>query len=125
MPEGFVNGLSKIAGVVGIVATALAVYLWALGVMLAIMDAMSDDDGMSPEMAKTLFSIKSLFQGLEQIQRADAMIAMHAEFDGRIDAMHGLVIRLLIEKPVRERKRHRSSPRCAGSSTSSPFHCRV
>ncbi|MGI9079178.1 MAG: hypothetical protein ACR2G6_17890 [Gemmatimonadaceae bacterium] len=100
VPQNLINGLSKIAGVAGIVATAISVYAWALAVMMAIMDLMVPDDGMSPELGKALFNIKNHLQGLEQIQRADQMIEMHAEFDGRIDRMQGLVRRLLIEKPV-------------------------
>lgn len=100
VPADVVDFLAKIAGVASIVATAISVYVWAIGVLIAIMDLMTADDGMSPELAKTLYSIKSQLQGLEQIQRADSMIAMHAEFDGRIDRVRGLLIRLVVEKPV-------------------------
>jgi hypothetical protein len=100
VPDNLVNGLGALAGVAGIVATAISVYMWVLGVMLAIMDLMSEDDGMSPALAQVLFNIKSQLQGLEQIQRADVMIQLHSEFDGRIDLMYGLVTRLLVEKPV-------------------------
>ena len=99
-PENLINGLSKIAGVAGIVATAVSFYAWAIAAMIAIMDLMTPDDGMSPELGKALFNIKTQLQGLEQIQRADQMIGIHSEFDGRIDLMHGLVNRLLVEKPV-------------------------
>src|SRR4030095_6986847 len=100
VPADVVDFLAKIAGVASIVATAISVYVWAIGVLIAIMDLMTADDGMSPELAKTLYSIKSQLQGLEQIQRADSIIAMQREFDGRIDRVRGLLIRLVAEKPV-------------------------
>jgi len=87
-----VNFLGKIAGVASIVATAISVYVWAIGVLITLMDLMTDDEGMSPELAKTLYSIKNQLQGLELIDRA--MIAMHAEFNGRIQQMTGLLTRL-------------------------------
>jgi hypothetical protein len=60
VPADVVDFLGKIAGVASIVATAISVYVWAIGVLIAIMDLMSDDDeGMSPELAKTLYSIKN------------------------------------------------------------------
>jgi hypothetical protein len=100
VPADVVNFLGTIAGVASVVATAISVYVWAIGVLITIMNLMSDDDGMSPELAKTLYSIKNQLQGLEQIDRADKMIAMHAEFDGRIDRVGGLLTRLAVEKPV-------------------------
>ena len=98
VPADVVNFLGKIAGVASIVATAISVYVWAIGVLITLMDLMTDDEGMSPELAKTLYSIKNQLQGLELIDRA--MIAMHAEFNGRIQQMTGLLTRLKIEKPV-------------------------
>jgi hypothetical protein len=100
VPADVVDFLGKVAGVAGIVATAISVYVWAIGILIAIMDLMTEDEGMSPELAKTLYSIKNQLQGFEQIDRADKMIEMHAEFDGRIDRVHGLLTRLAVEKPV-------------------------
>jgi hypothetical protein len=100
VPKNIVEFLGSIAGVAGIVATAISVYVWAIGILLTLMSIMTADDGMSPELAKTLFSIKNQLQGLEQIQRADKMIAIHADFDGRIDRMHGLLTRLAVENPT-------------------------
>ena len=97
--KDIVEFLGSIAGVAGIVATAISVYVWAIGVMLALMSAMTADDGMSPELARTLYGIKNQLQGLEQIQRADKMIQIHADFDGRIDRMQGLLTRLAVENP--------------------------
>ena len=70
VPADVVNFLGTIAGVASVVATAISVYVWAIGVLITIMNLMSDDDGMSPELAKTLYSIKNQLQGLEQIDRA-------------------------------------------------------
>jgi hypothetical protein len=100
VPTDVVNFLGKIAGAASIVATAISVYVWAIGVLITLMDIMTDDEGMSPELTKTLYSIKNQLQGLELIDRADKMIAMHAEFNGRIQRMAGLLTTLKIEKPV-------------------------
>jgi hypothetical protein len=99
VPTALVDFLGSVAGVAGIVGTAVSVYAWVIGVMLTIMDSLMEDEGLSPELAKALFSIKSQVQGLEQIAMADKMIQMHSEFDGRIDRMRGLLTRLAIEKP--------------------------
>jgi hypothetical protein len=98
--ENIVNFLGSVAGVAGIVATAISVYAWAIGVLLKIMSEMAKGDGMSPELATTLTSIKNQLQGNEQIERADNMIKMHAEFDGRIHRMKTLLARLNVENPV-------------------------
>jgi hypothetical protein len=99
VPQDIVEFLSSIAGAAGIIATAISVYAWAIGVLITIMDLVAEDGGMSPDLAKALSSIKTQLQGLEQIQRADQMIAMHAEFDGRIDRVRGLLTRLSVENP--------------------------
>lgn len=99
VPTKVVNFLSKIAGVAGIVGTAVATYMWTIGVLMTIMDLMNADDGMSPELGIALTGIKSQLQGLEQIQRADKMIEMHAEFDGRIDRVLPLLVQLKVAKP--------------------------
>lgn len=101
VPKNVVNFLAKISGVAGIVATAVATYMWAIGVLMTIMDLMTADDGMSPELGRTLTGFKSQMQGNEQIQRADRMIQMHADFDGRIDRVRGLLITgLVLAKPI-------------------------
>lgn len=100
VPLNVVNFLGRIAGVAGIVATAVATYMWATGVLTAIMGAITADDGMSPELGKALTGIKSQLQGLEQVQRADKMIEMHADFDGRIDRVRGLLTNLVVGKPT-------------------------
>ena len=100
IPRNLINMLGSVAGIAGTVATAASIYFWVLGVMLTIMDLMSSEDGMSPELARTLYNIKNQLQGVEQLDRADKMIQMHSEFDGRIDRMRGLLMRLLVEKPL-------------------------
>lgn len=100
IPKNLINMLGSVAGVAGAVATAASVYFWVLGVMLTIMDMMASEDGMSPELARTLFNIKNQLQGVEQLDRADRMIQMHSEFDGRIDRVRGLLMRLQVEKPI-------------------------
>lgn len=99
-PRELVTLLSKISGIASIAATAISVYVWAVGVMLTIMSLMTQDDGLSPELAKTLYSIKNQLSGLEEIDRAGAMIEMHAALDGRIDLVNGLLRRLSVEKPI-------------------------
>src|SRR5215217_3257617 len=100
VPEQTVKALGSIAQIAGIVGSALSIYTWAIGVLIIVMDLMSAEDGMSPELSKTLFGIKNQLRGIEQIQRADKMIEMHAEFDGRIDSMRALLMHLVVEKPV-------------------------
>ncbi len=100
VPSGIVDFLSKIAGAAGIVATAISVYVWAIGVLITLMNVMSADDGMSPELGRALLSIKSQLQGVEEINRATNMIAMHAQFDGNIDTVSGLLNRLIVENPT-------------------------
>jgi hypothetical protein len=95
-----VGFLSSIAGVVGIVASAITIYAVIIGALIKIMDVMTDDEGISPELGKALIGLKNQMIGGEQIARADKMIAMHSEFDGRIDRIKGLLIRLVVEKPT-------------------------
>ena len=98
-PRGLVVALSKIAGLATITATAVAVYAWAIGVLIKIMDMMADD-ALSPELAKALSSIKNQLKGDELIARANVMIDMHSQLDGRIDRVNGLLVRLDVEKPT-------------------------
>jgi hypothetical protein len=100
VPADIVNFLSSIAGVVGIVASAVAVYAWAIGALIKIMDLVTDEEGMSPELGKALVGLKNQMVGDAQIARAVQMIEMHAEFDGRIDRIRGLLIRLVVEQPT-------------------------
>ncbi|MFN2136959.1 MAG: hypothetical protein ACK2UK_13450, partial [Candidatus Promineifilaceae bacterium] len=99
VPADLVDFLASIAGVASIIATAIAVYAWAIGVLLTLMSLMTDDEGLSPELARALNGIKSQLQGMEQIQRADSIIGKYAEFDGRINSMKTLLTRLEVEKP--------------------------
>jgi hypothetical protein len=100
VPSELVDALAKVAGVAGIVATAVSVYAWAIGVLITVMGLMAGDDGLSPELAKALTSIKTQLQGLEEIQRADQMIAMHAQFDGRVNDINGKLTQLAVSQPV-------------------------
>jgi hypothetical protein len=100
VPKQLVEFLAKISGTVKIMGTAIAVYVWAIGVLLTIMDLMMADDGMSPQLAQALFNIKNQLQGLEQIQRAEKMIQMRADFNGRADRIRTQLTRLVVEKPV-------------------------
>jgi hypothetical protein len=100
VPKEIVGSLSKLAGVAGVVATAISVYAWALGVLITVMELMSGDDGMSPQMAQALYSIKNQLHGMEEIQRAEQMISIHSEWDGRVNTMNGLLTRLVVEQPV-------------------------
>jgi len=100
VPNDLVNFLSTIAGVVGITVSGIAIYAWAIGTLIKVMNLIADDQGMSPELAKTLYSIKNQLQAKEEIDRANHMIEMHAEFDGRIRQIRGLLTRLAVEQPV-------------------------
>lgn len=98
VPEGMVSFLGNLAGVAGVAATVAGIYAWAIGLALKIVGAMGEQ-GMSPELGKTLNSIKNQMKGFEQVELAAKMIAMRSEFDGRIDRMRGLLMRILTEKP--------------------------
>jgi hypothetical protein len=100
VPRGVVTLLCKAAGFAAIVGTALAVYAWVIGVAIMIMGLLAEDDGLSPELAKVLYGIKGQLKGLEEKATADAMIQMHAELDGRVDLINGLLQRLSVEKPT-------------------------
>ena len=93
-----VNFLSKISGTVGIVATAIAVYAWAIKVLIDLMGLMKEE--MSPELGKALTGIKNQLQGLEEINRANHLIGLVAPFEGALRDVHQLLIRLVVEKPV-------------------------
>ena len=100
MPPKLVESLSKIAGIVGVTATAASIYLWGVGAMISLMSLMSSDDGMSPETGRLLTNLKNQMKGLEEIVLADTMISIHSEFDGRIDRVKGKLTNLAVQKPV-------------------------
>lgn len=100
VPKGMVEFLGKLSSVVGIAATALAVYTWAIGVLISIMDLMAAPNGMSPDLANALQNIKNQLQGQEQIDRATHMIQMHADFDGSLDKMKGRLTELIVSALV-------------------------
>jgi hypothetical protein len=99
-PDNIIGFLGKIAGAAGIVATAFSVFAWVIGVMIALMSLMQDGDGMSPELAQALLNIRDQLHGMEEIDRANNMIAMRSEFDGRADRMQNLLTLLTVESPV-------------------------
>jgi hypothetical protein len=98
--KDIVDFLAKIAGAAGIIATAIAVYAWAIGVLITVMDVVTADGGISPELGKALVGLKNQMQGGDQIDRANHMIDMHSQFDGRIDRIQGLLTQLAIEAPT-------------------------
>jgi hypothetical protein len=97
VPAGVVDFLVKISGVASIVATAIAVYVWAIGVLITIMDLMTGDEGISPELAKAIYGIKKQLLGSEQEIRVNNMLAMDSQFDGRVNRMQRLLTRIKIE----------------------------
>ena len=46
VPPKLVEQLSKLAGIVGVTATFVSIYLWGVGAMISLMSLMSKDDGM-------------------------------------------------------------------------------
>jgi hypothetical protein len=104
VPKELVDTLAKVAGAAGIVASAVSIYAWAIGVLLTIMDLVAGADGMSPELATTLYSIKNQLRGGELLDRADRMIQMHSEFDGRIDELRGKLNTIAVENPAPARR---------------------
>jgi hypothetical protein len=97
VPQEVVDFLAKIAGVASIMATAVAVYAWAVGLLVQIMGLV--EDGMKPDVAKAFQSIKNQLVGMEQIQRAENMIALHAQFDGSSDQMSTQLNNLVVSQP--------------------------
>jgi hypothetical protein len=100
VPPKLVESLSKLAGIVGVTATFVSIYLWGVGAMISLMSLMSSDDGMSPETGRLLTNLKNQMKGLEEIVLADTMISIHSEFDGRIDRVQGKLTNLAVQKPV-------------------------
>ena len=100
VPAAVLGFLAKISPVASMVFTAISVSAWAIGVLATIMNLMTGDEGMSPELAKTLYSIKNQMRGMEQINRVDHLIAMHSEWDGRVNRMQGLLIQIMVDKPA-------------------------
>jgi hypothetical protein len=100
VPPKLVEQLSKLAGIVGVTATFVSIYLWGVGAMISLMGLMSKDDGMSPETGRLLTNLKNQMKGLEEIVLADTMISIHSEFDGRINRVNGKLTNLAVQKPV-------------------------
>src|SRR4029450_7485324 len=100
VPQKLVESLSKLAGIVGVTATFVSIYLWGVGAMIGLLGLMSADDGMSPEAGRGLTNLKNQLKGLEEILLAETMIGIHAEFDGRIDKVMGKLTTLAVQKPV-------------------------
>jgi hypothetical protein len=99
VPQGVVNFLSKAAGIIAPMSTFLAIYTWAIGAVLSLINAITGEEGMSPELANALTGIKNQVQGLEEITRANDMIDLHSKFDGKVDRMGTLLLRLVVENP--------------------------
>lgn len=100
VPTELVDSLSKLAGLAGIVATAISFYAWAIGAMLAIMDLLAEEDGISPELGRALVSFKNQIKGNEEIALADKMLDLHSEFAGRVQLARGKIIQLAVEEPT-------------------------
>jgi len=105
VPKGLVDVLSKAAGIVGVAATALSVYLVAFKFIFDILGEMMTDSGLSPEVRRYLDGLKNQFKGMEQIQRADHMIRLHSEFNGRIGTIHGLMKDMSYDRSDKQRRR--------------------
>src|SRR5207247_2481811 len=56
------------------------------------------DDGLSRPLATTLNDIKNQIRGSEEITRADHIVSMYSEFDGRVTAMDGFLTQLVVSQ---------------------------
>ena len=105
IPKDLIDALSKVAAIAGVIATAMASagltgLVAMLGVMFSMLDLMSSDAGMSPEMGRALNDIKNQVVGNELIDRAAAMIHLQSQFDGSIDTMKEKLTQLVVEQSV-------------------------
>ncbi len=98
VPAGMVNFLGKISGAVGIIATSIAVYAWAINALTSLMGLMKDS--MTPELQQAFSGIKIQLQGQEEIDRANHMIKLVSPFEGAVKDVNQLLIRLVVEDPV-------------------------
>lgn len=100
VPANIAKFLGSIAGVVGVVATVISVYAWIIGVALYIAGEVIGDDGLSPALGQALQGLKNTLNGQEQLARVAAMIEMHAQFDGRLDEIAGILAEFNLEEPI-------------------------
>lgn len=92
-----VDFLSKISGVVGVVATAVSIYAFSIGVMVKLIGLISDDGGLTPAMAKAFDNISRQLRGMEQTQIAENMARLLGAFKGKAATMNGLAVTLQTE----------------------------
>lgn len=90
------EGVGEVASIVASVATVAAVIV-ALG---KIFGWTTGNDRLSPQMATALSTIRNQVQGLEEIVRANTLIELHSEVDGRFDEFKSKVSDLLVHKPA-------------------------
>lgn len=98
VPPEVVDFLGKVAGVANLAAKGVAIYMWAVGLLLEIVGALADKEGLSPETARVLYGLKAQMAGGEQIARADSMIKMQSEFAGRVDQVHAVLTTMNVER---------------------------
>jgi hypothetical protein len=90
-PADVVDALSKVAGVAGIIGTAVATYFWAVGVIVSLMSLVSGDDEMSPKMQKAFDTLRNLAKGQQQIAQVDKVVDLLEPFKTKSASMAGLV----------------------------------
>lgn len=100
VPANVAKFLRSIAGVVGVVGTAISVYAWIVSAMFYIVGKVTRDDGLSPALGQALQGLKNTLKGQEQLARVAAMIEMHAQFDGRLDEIAGILAEFNLEQPI-------------------------
>jgi hypothetical protein len=96
VPKKIVNVLAKVSGVAGILATAGAVYMWAIGIAIDLLNVVTAGDGLSPELATALGDLKSHALGQEEIDRAGKMIGLISPFKGRLETLKGDLLEMKV-----------------------------
>ena len=79
-PADVVEALSKVAGVAGIIGTAIATYFWAVGIIVSLMSLVSGDDEMTPKMQKAFDTLRNLAKGQQQIAQVDKVVDLLEPF---------------------------------------------
>jgi hypothetical protein len=93
--------LGKLSSVVAGAATAVAIF----GVVASLIGLIDDAHELSPALKRELEAIKAQLEGLEDIQQANDMIRLHAEFGGRIDRARQKLLEFGVHEPSAARRR--------------------
>ena len=96
--ENMVNFLGKVAGIVGNIASAIAIYAWGINTLTKLMGLV--EEKMTPDASKAFSDITKTLLGQEEIDRATHLIKLLAPFEGAVEGVSQLLGLLLVENTV-------------------------